>query len=61
LLSSSSGTRSWFAGLIDDVRIYNEALSPEKIQAIYRDRRGRPYPWQQKIIQPTIQSILLDN
>jgi prepilin-type N-terminal cleavage/methylation domain-containing protein len=29
------GTRRFFKGLIDEVRIYNRALSPEEIKAIY--------------------------
>jgi hypothetical protein len=59
ILGNNLATTRALAGLLDDVRIYDEVLTAEKILAIARDRRGRPYPWQQTIIQPTIQSTLL--
>jgi hypothetical protein len=47
-----------YAGLICDVRVHNDKLSAEKIQAIYRDRKGRPYPWQPHIVEPTVEETV---
>jgi hypothetical protein len=36
LLGSHNGTHEYFGGLIDDVRIYNRALSTAEVQALYQ-------------------------
>ena len=47
----------YFDGLMGDFRICNAALPIEKIQAIYRDRKSRPYPWQSEIVEPTVEEV----
>jgi len=49
------------AGLLDDVRLYNEALTAAQIKAICNAGMGssRPYPWNPTIVRPTIQPLIL--
>jgi hypothetical protein len=56
-----AGDSRVFKGAIDDLRIYNEALTASQIAAIYNNDMGlgRPYPWQPEIVRPTIRPLIL--
>ena len=51
---------TWFSGILDDVRVYNEALTAQQVAAVYNGGRGspRPVPWQRRLVQPTIRQLI---
>lgn len=55
------GITDYFDGLLDDVRIYNTALSANAISSIYAAGAGsdRAYPWQPRIVRETIRPTLM--
>ena len=53
-----AGQRQYFTGLIDDVRIYNRALSTNEVQQLYAYRYG-PVVTLLKAVKPSFTGLLL--
>lgn len=45
-------------GAMDDLRIYDGVLNLKKVKAIIADHKGRPYPWQPEIVEPTVEEVI---
>jgi hypothetical protein len=56
--SSRSQNQNWFNGIIDDVRIYNHALSPTEVQQLYTIESG-PRVQLLKKVQPEFSNLTL--
>jgi hypothetical protein len=58
LIGNNAGATRAFNGLMGDLRLYDGVTSVEKIQAIHRDREGRPYPWQKTVREATVEEVV---